>query len=73
VCCHDIWSEKCWRYLSEGYEFDLSRAVGKPVEVYINDIIVKSAEFSSYIVDLRKAFDKMCRYGLKMNPRKCAF
>jgi hypothetical protein len=22
--CHDIWSEKCWRYLSEGYEFDLS-------------------------------------------------
>jgi hypothetical protein len=26
-----------------------------------------------YIDDLRKAFDKMCRYGLKMNPRKCAF
>jgi hypothetical protein len=43
------------------------------VEVYIDDIVVKSAEFSSHIVDLRKAFDKMCRYGLKMNPRKCAF
>jgi hypothetical protein len=35
--------------------------------------IVKSAEFSSHIADLRKAFDKMRRYGLKMNPRKCAF
>jgi hypothetical protein len=47
--------------------------LGNIVEVYIDDIVVKSAEFSSHIADLRKAFDKMCRYGLKMNPRKCAF
>jgi hypothetical protein len=47
--------------------------LGNTVEVYIDDIVVKSAEFSSHIADLRKAFDKMCRYGLKMNPRKCAF
>jgi hypothetical protein len=43
------------------------------LEVYIDDIVVKSAEFGSHIADLRKAFDKMCQYGLKMNPRKCAF
>jgi hypothetical protein len=43
------------------------------IEVYIDDIVVKSAEFSSHLADLRKSFDKMCRYGLKMNPRKCAF
>jgi hypothetical protein len=47
--------------------------LGNTVEVYIDDIVVKSAEFSSHIVDLRKSFDKMCWYGLKMNPRKCAF
>jgi hypothetical protein len=47
--------------------------LGNTVEVYIDDIVVKLAEFSSHIADLRKAFDKMCRYGLKMNPRKCAF
>jgi hypothetical protein len=47
--------------------------LGNTVEVYIDDIVVKSAEFSSHVADLRKAFDKMCRYGLKMNPRKCAF
>jgi hypothetical protein len=46
---------------------------GNTVEVYIDDIVVKSAEFSSRIADLRKAFDKMRWYGLKMNPRKCAF
>jgi hypothetical protein len=49
------------------------KLLGNTVEVYIDDIIVKSAEFSSHIADLRIAFDKMCRYGLKMNPRKCAF
>jgi hypothetical protein len=43
------------------------------VKVYIDDIVVKPAEFSSHIADLRKAFDKMCWYGLKMNPHKCAF
>jgi hypothetical protein len=46
--------------------------LGNTVEVYIDDIVVKSAEFSSHITDLCKAFDKMRRYGLKMNPRKCA-
>jgi hypothetical protein len=47
--------------------------LGNVVEVYIDDIVVKSAEFSSHVVDLRKAFDKMCWYGLKMNQRKCPF
>jgi hypothetical protein len=47
--------------------------LGNTVEVYIDDIVVKSTEFSSHLADLRKAFDKMRRYGLKMNPRKCAF
>jgi hypothetical protein len=27
----------------------------------------------SHLADLRKAFDKMHMYGLKMNPHKCAF
>jgi hypothetical protein len=59
------------------YERDMNlifhELLGNTMEVYINDIVVKSAEFSSHITDLRKAFDKMCRYGLKMNSHKCAF
>jgi hypothetical protein len=47
--------------------------LGNTVEVYIDDIVVKSAEFSSNIANLRKAFNKMHRHSLKMNPRKCAF
>jgi hypothetical protein len=47
--------------------------LGDTMEVYIDDIVVKLAEFGSHIADLRKAFDKMRRYGVKMNPHKCAF
>jgi hypothetical protein len=47
--------------------------LGNTVKVYIDDIVVKSVEFGSHIADLRKAFDKMSRYALKTNPRKCAF
>jgi hypothetical protein len=43
------------------------------VEVYIDDIVVKSAGDDSDLADLRLAFEKMCRYKLKMNPLKCAF
>jgi hypothetical protein len=47
--------------------------LGIIVEVYIDDIVVKSASLNSHLADLRLAFEKMCRYGLKMNPLKCAF
>jgi hypothetical protein len=43
------------------------------VEVYIDDIVVKLVGLNSHFADLRLAFEKMCRYGLKMNPLKCAF
>jgi hypothetical protein len=47
--------------------------LGIILEVYIDDIAVKSASLSSHLDDLRLAFEKMCRYGLKMNPLKYAF
>jgi hypothetical protein len=47
--------------------------LGIIVEVYINDIFVIWASVNSHLADLRLAFEKMCRYGLKMNPLRCAF
>jgi hypothetical protein len=47
--------------------------LGVIVEVYIDDIVVKSASLNSHLPDLRLAFEKMRRYGLKTNPLKCAF
>jgi hypothetical protein len=47
--------------------------LGNIVKLYIDDIVVNSGVFNSHLDDLYKAFDKMRRYGLKMNPHKCAF
>jgi hypothetical protein len=49
------------------------KLLGNIMEVYIDDIVVKSTAFDSHLVDLHRAFVKMRRYGLKMNPGKCAF
>ena len=47
--------------------------LGVILEVYIDDIVVKSDAFESHLSDLCLAFERMKKYGLKMNPLKCAF
>src|SRR6187455_2329090 len=47
--------------------------LGVIVEVYIDDIVVKSDGLDHHLADLKLALERMRRYGLKMNPLKCAF
>lgn len=47
--------------------------IGKIMEVYIDDILVKSNDFSGHKEHLIKSFTRMREYHLKMNPLKCAF
>jgi hypothetical protein len=50
--------------------FDL---IGKLVEIYIDDVVVKSTSTGGHLEDLRQVFERTRRFGLKMNPKKCAF
>jgi hypothetical protein len=47
--------------------------LGIILEIYINDVVVKSDSMNSHLADLCLALLRMRRYGLKMNPLKCAF
>ena len=47
--------------------------LGIILEVYIDDIVIKLAGLGNHLADLRLALERMRRYGLKMNPFKCAF
>lgn len=47
--------------------------IGKFLEVYVDDIVVKSNGTHSHLNDLRKAFIRMQHHKLKLNPLKCAF
>ncbi|KAL0287551.1 UNVERIFIED_CONTAM: Transposon Tf2-12 polyprotein [Sesamum radiatum] len=45
----------------------------KNVECYVDDFVVKSKKREDHLYDLRKVFERLSRYQLKMNPSKCAF
>jgi len=43
------------------------------VEVYVVDMIVKSKDRGGHIVNLRKFFERIKEYRLRLNPPKCTF
>ncbi|XP_070029276.1 uncharacterized protein [Nicotiana sylvestris] len=51
----------------------LGAKVIQEIEVYVDDMIIKSKKQSDHVKDLRKFFQRLRRYNLKFNPAKCAF
>ena len=47
--------------------------LGKTMEVYMDDLLVKSKELSNHTTHLQEAFDLLKAYGMKINPLKCTF
>ena len=47
--------------------------IGKLVEIYIDDVMVKSTSAGGHLEDLRQVLEQTRKFGLKMNPKKCAF
>jgi hypothetical protein len=45
--------------------------LGIILEIYFDDIVVKSVSMDTHLADLRLAFERMRRYELKINPLKC--
>ena len=43
------------------------------VKVYVNDMIMKSKNREGQIAHLRKFFEMIKEYRLRLNPRKCTF
>jgi hypothetical protein len=41
--------------------------------VYIEDVVVKSVGFNEHMTDLKLSLERMKKYGLRINPLKCAF
>ena len=47
--------------------------IQKNMEVYIDDMLVKSVTEDEHITDLQETFKTLKQYGMKLNPEKCAF
>ncbi|KAJ9538829.1 hypothetical protein OSB04_031562 [Centaurea solstitialis] len=47
--------------------------LGRTMEVYIDDMLVKSERSHDYIHHLKQSFDILRQYKMKLNPTKCSF
>ncbi|KAL5538900.1 hypothetical protein UlMin_046252 [Ulmus minor] len=47
--------------------------IGRTMEVYVDDMLVKSLKADKHIDNLRESFEVLREYKMKLNPAKCAF
>uniref|UniRef100_A0A2N9GXI9 Uncharacterized protein n=1 Tax=Fagus sylvatica TaxID=28930 RepID=A0A2N9GXI9_FAGSY len=47
--------------------------IGRNVEVYVDDMLVKSKKDEDHLIDLKETFQTLRRYNMKLNPAKCVF
>ncbi|KAM1545222.1 hypothetical protein ACFX10_045592 [Malus domestica] len=47
--------------------------IGKSMEVYVDDMLVKSKHADQHITNLSETFTILKRYRMRSNPNKCAF
>ena len=45
----------------------------KDVEVYVDDMIVKSRDRADHLAALQRFFERIRRFKLRLNPKKCTF
>ena len=47
--------------------------IGRNVQVYVDDMLVKSLHEDDHLGDLRETFDTLRVYNMQLNPGKCVF
>ena len=47
--------------------------IGRNVEVYVDNMLMKSAKEMQHLNNLQENFNTLRRYKMKPNPSKCAF
>ncbi|KAJ9566095.1 hypothetical protein OSB04_002061 [Centaurea solstitialis] len=47
--------------------------LGRTMEVYIDDMLVKSEHSIDHVAHLKQSFDILRQYKMKLNPTKCSF
>jgi hypothetical protein len=51
----------------------LEPQIGKNIEAYIDDVVVKSKKCGDLLDDLKETFNHLHKYTMMLNPKKCVF
>jgi hypothetical protein len=58
--------QRCMQFYFEGQ-------IGRNLEVYVDDIVMKSWQSNTLITDLEETFNNVKCYNIELNPEKCTF
>ena len=47
--------------------------IGRNIQVYVDNMLVKSRREDDHLNDLKETFDTLWSYNIKLNLSKCAF
>ena len=47
--------------------------IGRNMEVYIDDMVIKSEQKNTLLQDIQETFASLRRFNMKLNPKKCTF
>ena len=50
----------------------LNKQIGRNVDVYVDDMLVKSKAEENHLDDLKETFNMLKKYNMKLNSAKCA-
>ena len=50
-----------------------SKKIERNMEMYVDNMLVKSKKESAHLDDLRETFTALRQYQMKLNPSKCDF
>jgi hypothetical protein len=56
-----------------GIQWCLHSQLGRNVEAYIDDVVVKTREDEGLIFDLAESFVNLRKFKIKLNPEMCTF
>jgi hypothetical protein len=78
---HDIYYYKVMTFVlknvGETYQKAIQKClksqIGKNIEAYVDDVVVKTTEEDKLIVDLTETFTNLREFQWKLNPTKCVF
>lgn len=47
--------------------------LGRNLEVYVEDMVVKYDDLVTHIIDLEEFFNQLRKYNMRLNPKKWVF
>ena len=51
----------------------LLKQLGQNAHIYVDDVVVKTEKRGTLLEDLKKTFENLLQFQIKLNPEKCVF